>query len=708
MSARDSAAFNPRPRDCDPDDQGRDWQPPLQPVLNISGAADRRAEKLDITVRSSWNLTRYLFPMVLIGGALSDIAFAAANVPTPRVLTDWPRISHPVAAAPETERRIRDIVAHMSLEQKIGQMTQAEIKFITPEEVRHFYIGSVLNGGGSWPGGNKHASTGDWAALADRYYRASMTSDMAVPIPVIWGIDAVHGDNNVFGAVLYPHNIGLGAAHDPALIERIAHRTALDIRSTGIVWAFAPTLAVAQSPRWGRTYESYSSDPLLVRSYAFHFVRGMQGRLGAADSVLPTAKHFIGDGGTFLGKDQGETRAGRRAMLNIHAQGYFGALNAGVQTVMVSYSSWNDVAAGRNYGKMHGAGALVTGVLKRRLGFDGLVVSDWNAIEQVPGCSRAHCPAAINAGVDLVMVPEDWKAFIAATIEDVRAGVIPMSRIDDAVSRIIRVKMRAGLFAASPAEAVQPWDAAAGRTLAREAVRKSLVLLKNEKHALPLARDRKILVVGTGAVEIARQTGGWSISWQGDGNSNADFPNATSILDAIRNATSGQVDYSPDGLGVDVHKYDAVIAVASEQPYAEMKGDIVFPASLRHSVRYPADLAMLNVVSGRGVPVITVLLSGRPVYANDMINLSDAFVAAWLPGTEGDGVADGLFRDGQTRAAPRLRGRLPFAWPGTSCPDVPGRGMLFARGYGLSYARSHHLGTLPVELSTGGCAGPLR
>jgi beta-glucosidase len=358
---------------------------------------------------------------------------------------------------------------------------------------------------------NMHASVDDWLKLSDDFYRASMSTDMPVKIPVIWGTDAVHGHNNIYGATLFPHNIGLGAAHDPALIERIGHATAEQVRATGITWAFAPTLAVVQNPRWGRTYESYSSDPAEVRAYAEAMVSGLQGQLGTPTSVLATAKHYLGDGGTFHGVDQGETRTTEADLMRTHAAGYYGALKANVQTVMVSYSSFTDTASGKAWGKMHGNAHLVGGMLKGRLGFNGLVVSDWNGIGQVPGCTNWHCPQAINAGIDLIMVPDDWKQFIPATIEDVRAGRIPMSRIDDAVSRIIRVKLKSGLFDASPATGPHSDPSAlnspAVRELARQAVRESLVLLKNDGGVLPLKRNSRILVVGKGADSLPMQTG---------------------------------------------------------------------------------------------------------------------------------------------------------------------------------------------------------
>jgi beta-glucosidase len=358
---------------------------------------------------------------------------------------------------------------------------------------------------------------------------------------------------------------------------------------------------------------------------------------------------------------------------------------------MVSYSSFTDTAAGQSWGKMHGNAHLVGGVLKQRLGFDGLVVSDWNGIEEVPGCTKSHCPPAINAGIDLIMVPDDWKQFIPATIDDVRAGRIPMSRIDDAVTRIIRVKMRSGLFEASPATGPHP-DASvlyspAVRELSREAVRKSLVLLKNDNGVLPLRRQGKILVVGLGADSLPMQAGGWSLTWQGDNTKTSDYPNADTLLSAMRKTLGeANVDYSADGAGVDVSRYSAIVNVAAEQPYAEMKGDIPFPATLRHTARYPEALRTLERVSGKGVPVVTIFYSGRPLPVNDLLNRSDAFVAAWLPGTEGLGLTDLLLAGADGRSAFDFSGRLSFDWPAGDCLPEQG-GVQFPRGYGLSLSR---------------------
>jgi beta-glucosidase len=629
------------------------------------------------------------------------------------VPASWTSAAAP-AVSPDAalEARVQTIVAGMTLEQKIGQMTQPEIRSISPDEVRRYYIGSILNGGGAWPGMNMHATVADWLKLSDEFYQASMSTDMPVKIPVIWGTDAVHGHSNVYGATLFPHNIGLGAANDPALIERIGHATAEQVRATGITWTFAPTLAVVQNQRWGRTYESYSSNPDIVRAYGEAMTRGLQGQLGSPSSTLATAKHFIGDGGTWHGVDRGETRTSEADLFRTHGAGYYGALRANVQTVMVSYSSFADTASGQAQGKMHGNAHLITGVLKQKLGFDGLVVSDWNGIEEVPGCMKWHCPQAINAGIDLIMVPDDWKKFIPATVEDVREGRIPMSRIDDAVSRILRVKLRSGLFGASPATGPHP-DASvmhspAARELAREAVRKSLVLLKNDGGVLPLKRQGRVLVVGKGADSLPMQAGGWSLTWQGDNTKTSDYPYADTLLAAVRKTLGeDRVDYSANGAGVDVRRYSAVINVAAENPYAEMKGDVLFPATLRHTARYPEDLSTLQRVSGKGVPVVTILYSGRPLPANDLINRSDAFVAAWLPGTEGLGLTDLLIAGDGGRTAYDFSGKLSFDWPAGGCLPQKG-GVQFARGYGLTLAGASPVGRLPDSPGTMVCPAESR
>ncbi|MHB1056324.1 MAG: glycoside hydrolase family 3 protein [Rhodanobacter sp.] len=644
----------------------------------------------------------------------ADAARAAIPAMTKQSLapthyTDWPRIHSRTKVDPGLDAKVRDIVAQMSLAQKIGQMTQAEIKSITPDQVRQFYIGSVLNGGGSWPQGNKHAGVADWLALADRYYDASMAVDAPVKVPVIWGTDAVHGDSNVFGATLFPHNVGLGAAHDPDLVRQIGAATARAVRATGVDWAFAPTLAVAQNARWGRSYESFSSDGPLVRAYAKAYVSGLQGDFGDAN-VMATAKHFIGDGATANGTDQGIAKVSRPDMINVHGAGYVGALEAGVLSVMASYNSWDDAADGIDYGKMSGARALLTGALKDKMGFPGFVVSDWNAIGQLPGCSNASCPQAINAGIDMVMVPDDWRAFIANTMRQVQDGEIPMARIDGAVSRIVRAKLAMGAFGKRPSQRAGAGDASLlqDRALARRAVRESLVLLKNNHDVLPLRRGSKVLVVGKSADTIANQVGGWSLTWQGTDNGNADFPNATSVLAGIRAADgAAHVTYRATADGADLKAFDAIIAVIGETPYAETMGDIIPSATMRHSDRHPEDLAVLKATAASGRPVVTVFLSGRPLFANDLLNLSDAFVAAWLPGSEGEGIADLLFAGDDGKPAFDFTGTLAMPWPGVPCPYAGNGGKadwLFARGHGLHYPSRHELPTLPTHADVKTCA----
>jgi beta-glucosidase len=637
--------------------------------------------------------------------ALALAAAFGAAVAAPAPLGDWPHIQSAVRPDQKLEAQVAKIVAGMTLAQKIGQMTQPEIRTTTPEQVRQYYLGSVLNGGGSWPNGNKHAGASDWVKLADAYYDASMSTDMAVKVPVIWGIDAIHGNSNVYGATLFPHNIGLGAAHDAKLVGKIGHAVGKAVRATGINWVFAPTLAVVRDDRWGRTYESFSETPDLVASYADAYVRALQGDLHGDATVVATAKHFMGDGGTDEGKDQGVNKSTTAEMINIHGRGYYSALAAGAQTVMASYNSWVDASTGKDYGKVHGSRELLTGALKEEMGFDGFVVSDWNAIGQIPGCANASCPQAINAGVDMIMVPDDWKEFIANTIKQVESGEIPMARIDDAVSRIVRVKLRAALHKPSSSRYAGKQDALQARALAREAVRESLVLLKNDTNALPLKHGKKILVVGKNAASLSNQTGGWSLTWQGTDNKDSDFPNADTILSGIVDAAGkANVTYSADAAGVDVSKFDAVVAVIGETPYAEGAGDIGPAGTLRHSGRYPEDLAVLQAVSGKGKPVITVLTSGRPVWANDLLNLSDSFVMAWLPGTEGKGVADVLFK----QHGARFTGTLSFSWPKSVCQaplnqgDV-GYAPLFATGYGLKYGSHATLGQLDAAYPVGGC-----
>jgi len=594
---------------------------------------------------------------------------------------------------PQLEAKVAALLARMTLEQKVGQMVQADIRSLTPDDVRKYRLGSVLNGGGAWPNENKHASVADWVALADRYYDASMdTANGALAIPIMWGTDAVHGHNNVIGATLFPHDIGLGAAHDPDLIERIGTATAREVAATGLDWTFAPVVAVVRDDRWGRTYESYSEDPEIVRTYAERIVRGLQGAPGSREfldssHVLATAKHFIGDGGTTDGVDRGDTHLSEEDLLRIHSLGYVAAIKAGVQTIMASYNSWNGW-------KVHGQQHLLTDVLKQRMGFDGIVVSDWDGVDEVQGCSKDKCAQAINAGIDMVMVPTEWKSFFTNTLDLVRAQKIPMARIDDAVTRILRVKFRAGLFErgrpssrplANKRELV---GAPEHRELARQAVRESLVLLKNERGLLPLQRKSRVLVVGEGADRIPQQTGGWTLTWQGTDNANAEFPGATSILQGIQRTVGeagGKVSSSVDGL--QQSRPDVAVVVFGETPYAEWFGDL---RSIEYRSAGGAELALLQQLRQASVPTACVFLTGRPLVIEQQLAACDAFVVAWLPGSEGGGIADVLFRKANGRVNYDFVGKLSFSWPRTAAQTALNRNdpkyePLFPYGFGLRY-----------------------
>ena len=568
-------------------------------------------------------------------------------------------------------------LARMTLEQKVAQMIQGEIKHVTPDDVRRYGLGSVLNGGGSFPADDKYASVADWVALADAYYEASVDqSEGNAGIPIIWGTDAVHGHNNVIGATLFPHNSALGAVRDPDLIGRIGAATAKEVRATGIDWMFSPTIAVATDLRWGRAYESFSADPAVVESFSGPYVSAVQG-----EGVIATAKHYIGDGGTYRGTDQGDTRLSLDQLLSRHGKGYVSAIAADVKTVMASFNSWNG-------DKIHGNRELLTDVLRGQLGFDGFVVSDWNGIGQVAGCEDDRCAKAINAGIDMIMVPEDWESMLHTTVAQVKAGEIPLARIDEAVSRILKVKYEMGLMSRGrPSGVALQYEGAVGapehRAVAREAVRRSLVLLKNTNGLLPLKPAGTYAVVGAGADNIGMQSGGWTISWQGTGNTNEDFPGATSIKAGIESAVAaagGRIVADAD----QGEPLTAAIVVFGEQPYAETQGDI---DSLAWQQRNKRDLKLIEDYTSRGIPVVSVFLTGRPLWVNAELNASDAFVVAWLPGSEGAGIADVLIADSTGDARYEFEGRLPMAWPATdlnaSSVDSPVDEILFPIDYGL-------------------------
>lgn len=620
----------------------------------------------------------------------------------------WPTVKAPKLADAATEAKITALLSRMSVEEKVGQMIQADLPSIKSSDLRDYPLGSVLAGGDSAPfNAPDRSGIGPWVDTARALRAVALEKRPGhEPIPLIFGIDAVHGNSNVVGATLFPHNIGLGAANDPDLIRRIGAATALETAASGIDWAFAPTLAVPQDDRWGRTYEGYSEDPDLVRRYAGAMVEGLQGAYAIASTdsavqkgrVAASAKHFLGDGGTIGGIDQGDTAIREEELIRIHAAGYPPAIEAGAMTVMVSFSSWQGV-------KMHGNGTLLNGVLKDRWGFDGFVISDWNGHAQVPGCKEDDCVASIMTGIDMLMAPYDWKALFKNMVAQVKAGTIPMARLDDAVRRILRVKFRLGLFeAARPLEGrAELLGSADHRALAREAARKSLVLLKNQGNILPLKGNAKVMVAGSGADDIGRQSGGWSLSWQGTGNKNSDFPHAQSIFAGLKEtlaAQGGEAILSVDGSAR--NKVDAAIVVFGEMPYAEGQGDI---PTLEYQPGDKSDLALLKSLRARGIPVISVFLSGRPLWVNPEINASDAFVAAWLPGTEGGAIADILIGDKAGTPRHDFKGRLSFSWPASAAQyslnkGQPGYAPLFVLGYGLDYAgTSKPAATLAQPLS---------
>ncbi|MEM1186116.1 MAG: glycoside hydrolase family 3 N-terminal domain-containing protein [Planctomycetota bacterium] len=575
------------------------------------------------------------------------------------------------------------IIASMTLDEKVGQMTQAERSSASPADVRNFFLGSILSGGGSAPASN--TPTG-WADMHDAYQNGALSTRLGIPI--LYGIDAVHGHNNVIGATIFPHNIGLGATRDPVLVEEIARITAKEVASTGLEWTFAPTVAVARDERWGRSYESFGEDPELQVLLAAAYVRGLQGTTMSGERVLACAKHFIGDGGTSGGIDRGNTIADEATLRSIHMPGFVEAIGQNVGTVMPSYSSWNGV-------KMHENRYLITDVLKAELGFDGFVISDWEAVYELSGPTYYdQVVLMVNAGVDMGMEPFNWRTWISTLKAAVNNGDVSMNRIDDAVRRILTIKERAGVFDEPLADRALVNDgtlgSAAHRDVAREAVRKSLVLLQNDG-ILPLSKSSRVFVAGKNADNIGYQCGGWTIAWQGG---SGDITPGTSILDGIEAAVAGSggsVTFSEDGSGSEGH--DVAIVVIGETPYAEWLGDDPDLAL------DPADVGVLERLGD--IPTVVVMVSGRPLMVSDRINSWDALVAAWLPGTEGDGVADVLFGDFD------FTGKLSHSWP-TSIAQVPinvgdaDYDPLFAYGHGLNYTSSPPSVTItsPADNST--------
>jgi beta-glucosidase len=615
----------------------------------------------------------------------------------------WPAPALPPTQHAEADATAAHILARLSLEEKVAQMIQADIASITPGELAQYKLGSILAGGNAAPGGNVRSTPRAWLDMVTAYRNAGRaapraagpagTSEAAPPVPILFGIDAVHGNAKIIGATIFPHNVALGAAGDAELVRRIGAATAEEVGTIGVNWTFAPTVAVARDVRWGRAYESYSEDPTLVARFAAAMVSGLQGNVDAPGfpapgATLSSVKHFLGDGGTEGGRDQGENEAPLAILRDVHARGYESAIGAGAMIVMASYNSWRGV-------KLHADHCLLTRVLRERLGFSGFVVGDWNAHEQIPGCTKWNCP---TAGIDMLMAPDGWKGLYESTLSAVRAGVIPEARIDDAVSRILRVKAIAGLFdpdarrQTGVAAHFELLGSARHRQLARDAVRRSLVLLKNAHGSLPLDPRGRYVVVGAAADDIRTQAGGWTIDWQGDHNTNADFPGATSIYAGIAaavRAAGGEAHLDTDGSArIDPeHKPTAALFVYGEGPYAEFEGD---RETLEFQPQDREQLARMRRLHAAGIPVISIFLSGRPLWVNPQLNASDAFVAAWLPGSEAEGVADVLFRAADGSMPYDFAGTLAFSWPATALPvrfsaSGAATGALFARGYGLHY-----------------------
>ena len=611
--------------------------------------------------------------------ALRIVAAAAAGAAACLILSIAGSAADPKPLS-SFDPQVKQLLSRMTLDEKIGQMTQPEQSALQdPADIENYFVGSLLSGGDSDP--KEGNSLQAWTDLYDRLQKH--TGKTRLKIPILYGIDAVHGHNNVLGAVIFPQNVGLGCTRDAALIEKVERVTAEEIRATGIQWAFAPCVTVPQDIRWGRTYEGYSEDPALVRELGAAAVRGFQG-LDLSDplAVVACAKHYVGDGGTAWGTgngghglDQGDTRVDEATLRRIHLQGYISAIQAGVGTIMPSYSSWNGV-------KCSASKELMTGILKDELGFQGFLISDYNAIDQISPNYKDDVRISINAGMDMVMVPTRYREFYNDLKSLVQENQVPMSRIDDAVTRILRVKFAMGLMDPKRSQLAdrslqKSFGSPEHREVARQAVRESAVLLKNDNQALPISKTvKRIHVAGKSADDLGNQCGGWTISWQG--HSGAVTEGGTTILAAIKQTVSKgtQVTVSRDGTGAE--GADIGVVVIGETPYAEMKGD-------RTDLSLSAeDVAAVNNMKATGIPVVTVLVSGRPMIVTDILGKTDALLAAWLPGTEGQGVADVLFGDYKPT------GKLSFSWPRSMAQlplniNTPNYDPLFKYGYGLSY-----------------------
>ena len=566
---------------------------------------------------------------------------------------------------------VEQLIANMNLMEKVAQMVQAERGNITPNQVAQYGIGSILSGGGSHPSAYNN-TVDDWYEMYEEYQESALLSSSKVPI--IYGIDAVHGNNNVYGATIFPHNIGLGAANDSDLMYRIGVATAKEMKVTGISWTFAPALSVVQNISWGRTYEGFSENPDIHNNLTYDTILGLQ-----SYGVSATAKHYLGDGGTVNGHDQGNVVLDEDTIRELYLAPYYEAIRAGVDTIMISYSSING-------DKMHGSSYWINDVLKDELGFKGFIISDWNAIHQLPGDFDDQLVASVNAGVDMLMEPYDWEKAINELFDAALSGRITRDRVDDALRRILTVKYNRGLLD-DPFDRLDEDDhfyTEEHQDLAREAVRKSLVLLKNDGSALPLSKSENVYLVGPGSDNVGYMSGGWTTYWQG--NTNSDIGVGTSIKDAFERELAN----NGANLVSSIDQADTVVVVLTELPYSEGSGDN-WDLTLTTGNSHPDNITALNIAiqaSNQGKKVIGILISGRPLLLENYLSYFDSFVAAWLPGSEGgNGISDVIFGDYD------FTGKLSFTWPlnitqlgYTSNDDsYDPSSVLFPFGYGLDY-----------------------
>tara|TARA_R110001583_G_scaffold19817_1_gene76988 strand:+ start:8462 stop:10282 length:1821 start_codon:yes stop_codon:yes gene_type:complete len=604
----------------------------------------------------------------------------------------------PLLSQPLVKNKVNALMSQMTLAQKIGQMIQAERLSCSPDDVKNYHLGSVMSGAGSLPENN---DLENWLKTTDSYWQASMLKDdNHLAIPLLYGVDAIHGHNNLKGATIFPHNIGLGATDDENLIKRIAEITRKEVLATGVDWVFAPNLAVAQNNQWGRFYESYSQAPELVNKYAGNIINGLQGELHG-EGVIACVKHWVGDGATSHGIDQGDASISWEELNKTHISPYISALKSGAMTVMASFNSWNG-------NKCHGNKYLLTDVLKKQLNFSGFILSDMNGIDYLGDDFYLSVAQGVNAGIDMFMLPDNWKQFIQHLLNHVELGTVPISRIDDAVSRILSVKLASGLFEA-PTPSERTWanhysfGSTEHRSVAREAVRKSLVLLKNQQNTLPLKKDARILVTGKNANNVGHQCGGFTIDWQGV-SGNDEFQGATSIWQGITAVAPNAILKRDNDVSVISAKdHDIAIVVVGEYPYAEGFGDIrngdnliieagsqingqinisdPYGDSLELKKLHPEDYLQIKEISDKGIPVVVILISGRTLIINAELEKSTAFIAAWLPGSEGQGVSDMLFGDFN------FQGKLSFSWPKmpSSEKNKNATKPLFPFGFGLHY-----------------------